>query len=187
MTTDRLNIKYDHAANTTSDINEHIPTLKKYAMECNFIVELGVRGIVSSWGLLAGLPNKMVSVDIMPPSNWGSNIEELQEIATEAGVNFQFILSDSCAVTFDFIDLLFIDTAHHTDQLAKELRHHAPRVMKYIILHDTTLYEFENERGGAGGLGPALVEFLSNNSDWQVKEKFTNNNGLTVLSRISGT
>ena len=33
------------------------------------------------------------------------------------------------------------------------------------------------------GLGPAISEFLENNPEWYIKEKFTNNNGLTVLAK----
>jgi hypothetical protein len=33
------------------------------------------------------------------------------------------------------------------------------------------------------GLGPAIIEFLVNNRDWYLKEKFTNNNGLTILAK----
>jgi hypothetical protein len=35
------------------------------------------------------------------------------------------------------------------------------------------------------GLWPAIVEFISNNPEWRVKERFVNNNGLTVLERIA--
>ena len=33
------------------------------------------------------------------------------------------------------------------------------------------------------GLWPAVVEFLQNNPEWYIKERFTNNNGLTILAR----
>jgi hypothetical protein len=33
------------------------------------------------------------------------------------------------------------------------------------------------------GLIPAIEEFLQENSNWCVKETYTNNNGLTVLAR----
>lgn len=31
------------------------------------------------------------------------------------------------------------------------------------------------------GLWPAIDEFLANNPTWKIKERFTNNNGLTIL------
>ena len=41
--------------NGSSDIMEHLPTLYKYATECESVLELGVRGCVSSWAFLKGL------------------------------------------------------------------------------------------------------------------------------------
>ena len=34
------------------------------------------------------------------------------------------------------------------------------------------------------GLWPAIEEFLSNNKNWKIKERFTNNNGLTILEKL---
>lgn len=47
--------KYHFECNRSSDINEHIPTLKKYAAKCDSVFETGVKGCVSSWGLAFGL------------------------------------------------------------------------------------------------------------------------------------
>jgi len=33
------------------------------------------------------------------------------------------------------------------------------------------------------GLWPAITDFLANNPEWFIKERFTNNNGLTILAR----
>jgi hypothetical protein len=33
------------------------------------------------------------------------------------------------------------------------------------------------------GLWPAVVEFLEENPEWYLKERFTNNHGLTILAR----
>lgn len=69
-------------------------------------------------------------------------------------------------------------------------------------MHDTTVDEIKGETIRLGwnaekqslqsgfpveeikcGLGKAIYEFLENNSDWELLEKLTNNNGLTVLKR----
>ena len=47
--------KYNILCKNSSDINEHLPTLYKYASECESIVELGVRGVISSYALVYGL------------------------------------------------------------------------------------------------------------------------------------
>ena len=49
--------KYNKLCHTRSDINEHLPTLFKYASGCESIFETGVRGCVSSWALISGLLN----------------------------------------------------------------------------------------------------------------------------------
>jgi hypothetical protein len=38
--------KYNNLSRFPSDINEHLPTLYKYATECETILETGVRGCV---------------------------------------------------------------------------------------------------------------------------------------------
>jgi hypothetical protein len=36
---------------------------------------------------------------------------------------------------------------------------------------------------GTQGIWPAIEDFLSINKDWYVYEKFSNNNGVTILKR----
>ena len=57
---------YDELCARPSDINEHLPTLKKYAKECEHITEMGVRWVVSTYALLMGKPKKLISYDINP-------------------------------------------------------------------------------------------------------------------------
>ena len=56
-----LEIKYNELCVTPSDINEHLPTLKVYAEQCEHVTEMGVRGIVSTYALLMGKPKTMIS------------------------------------------------------------------------------------------------------------------------------
>jgi hypothetical protein len=48
-------------------------------------------------------------------------------------------------VEIERTDMLFIDTWHKYGQLSEELRMHSPNVDKYIVLHDTTSYEYRDE------------------------------------------
>ena len=43
--------------NGSIDIMEHLPTLYKYANECDSVFETGVRGCISSWAFYYGLVN----------------------------------------------------------------------------------------------------------------------------------
>ena len=166
--------KYQQLCNIESDINEHLPTLKKYALLSDRIVELGVRGMVSTWALLAGRPQFMVSVDIVHPERHGGDVEKATRLADNEGIFWEFVLGSSLEVKLDRHDLLFIDTIHSYEQLSKELYLHSPHTTKYIIMHDTVIPEMRI----------AVEEFLLNNNDWKVKEVFTNNSGLTVLQRV---
>jgi hypothetical protein len=52
---DKVEERYKYVCQTPSDINEHLPTLYKYATECESVFESGVRGCVSSWAFVNGL------------------------------------------------------------------------------------------------------------------------------------
>lgn len=183
--------KYNQACNKSSSINEHLPTLLKYGKKCNQITEMGVRKGESTWAWIYSFPKKLICYDLFDVQV----VKELKQITTNAGIDFNFIQADTTKVEIEKTDLLFIDTFHSYGQLKKELELHAKQVRKYIILHDTTSFEFKNEPGYAKehahlksekqGLWPAIEEFIQN-SDWFVEERFFNNNGLTVLSRKSG-
>src|SRR3990167_2996377 len=166
--------KYKQLCETPSDINEHLPTLKKYALLSDTIFELGVRGMVSTWGLLAGLPRVMASIDIVHPSEHKGNVEEAKEIVAKEGVIWNFYKESSLESRLPRHDLLFIDTIHSYEQLSQELKLHSPHTVKYIIMHDTVIPEMKR----------AIDEFLTGNMDWKIKEVFENNNGLIVLQRI---
>jgi hypothetical protein len=189
--------KYIELSKTPSDINEHLETLKKYAQECDVIVEMGVRSIVSTWAFLAANPKKLISLDLYNPSRFGGNLQEVYEAASFSDIDFSFVEQDSLSYNIDSCDLLFLDTWHDFLQLKKELTRHHSKVNKYIILHDTVSYEYVDEKSAnemgflndvetnlPKGLWPAIEEFLYHNKNWVILEKRANNNGLTVLKRI---
>jgi hypothetical protein len=169
--------KYEYFCTLSSDINEHMPILKKYAKECEHVTELGVRGIVSTWAFLAAKPKKLVSVDIVYPETFDGNLQEVYDAAKEINVDFKFILGDDLKISLEETDLLFIDTLHTMEQLNKELSKLGSKAKKYIILHDTYSCRFQ--------LGPAINVFLAINSNWKIHQTFINNNGLTILKRIT--
>jgi hypothetical protein len=172
---------YNDLCARPSDINEHLPTLKKYAEECEHITEMGVRWVVSTYALLMGKPKKLISYDINP-----INSEPIQEMVKQ-DTNFEFRVGDTTKIEIEDTDLLFIDTLHHYRQLKLELHLHANKVKKYIIFHDTTTFEWIGEsyegKMDEKGLWYAIEEFLEENPHWEILERYTNNNGLTILKR----
>jgi GR25 family glycosyltransferase involved in LPS biosynthesis/predicted O-methyltransferase YrrM len=204
--TEFLEMKYNLLSNTPSDINEHLPTLYKYACECDSILELGVRGCVSSWAFLKGLNNNgkerkhlfVNDIETCP-------IDELLNVSRDLNVNVEYEWKNDLELKVDdkTFDLTFIDTWHVYGQLKRELSKFSVITNKYIIMHDTSIDAEKGETIRLGldsmqqafdsgypleeiecGLQKAIDEFLFVNREWRVKEVFDNNNGLTVLERI---
>jgi hypothetical protein len=187
------------------DIFEHLPTLYKYAKECNSIIECGVRNCVSSYPLIKGLlensstDKKMVSIDL----NKSEGMKNFESLAKTL-INFSFFEGSDLQYNIQgMYDMVFIDTLHVRAQLERELKKYAPHCNKYIIMHDTTVDEYIGEcirngwdytkisaENGFGiketmeGLWPAITDFIADNSQWIIKERYKNNNGLTILERV---
>lgn len=198
--------KYNQLSTVPSDINEHLPTLYTYATECEIILETGVRGCISSWALVHGLLNNnsdkkaIILNDIFP-----CNIDELLENTNNLPIFVQYKWVNNLQLELPYnVDLIFIDTWHVYGQLKRELDKFSKVTNKYIIMHDTTVDEWEGESirehydvdaqvkfSGfprdeiSRGLWPAISEFLSVHPEWVLHERFTNNNGLTILKRVS--
>lgn len=199
---------YRHHSESTGDINEHLPTLARYASECESIIELGVRGCISSWAFCKGLLDNNKHVKKMFLNDiTACDIESLLCAAKSPDVNidvtYQWIndlLVDTSSLE---TDLTFIDTWHVYAQLKRELEKYSKITKKYIIMHDTEVdgnygetircgWNAEEQSRQTGypveeinrGLIPAVVEFLENNPEWTMHEHYKNNNGLTILQRI---
>jgi hypothetical protein len=194
---------YKRVCDTRSDINEHLPTLRRYASQCSSVAEMGVRSVVSTWAFLQGLldtgkPASLQCIDI----NDVPAIPDISHMVSHYDISLSFVKGDSATTRIEPVDLLFIDTWHVYAHLKRELAFHCKSVNKYIIMHDTTLYGDRGESVKCGwntaeqaaksgypeaeirmGLEPAVREFLEWHPEWFVKEVFTNNNGLTVLEK----
>jgi len=187
---EKIQKKYENLCGKNSDINEHLPVIKKYAEDCETIIEMGVRSIISTWALLAAKPRKLTSIDIVHPSVYknhdpeGCNLDEVYVLAKENGIDFQFQIGDTLKITIENCDLLLLDTLHTYTQLISELRLHSDKAKKYILMHDTETYKNTGEDKAEKGLFNAIEEFLLENKNWKIKEVYKNNNGLTILERV---
>jgi hypothetical protein len=191
---EKINEIYQKNCNINSDINEHLPTLLKYANECDHITEMGVRWVSSTWPFLLSNPKKMISYDIVK----NDAIHEVISLSKENNIDYEFIESDVLKIEIEPTELLFIDTLHTYNQLYNELLLHSEKVSKYIILHDTVSFGIKDEsiyqhasdivkniKNDKEGLTSAIEDFLQHEKGkfWEIKEIFTNNNGLTILKR----
>lgn len=209
MSSDQLNLiklKYEHLCNSPSDINQHLQTLHNLATECESVLELGVRGVVSSWSFIYGLLNnnkekKYIFLNDLESCNISELLEAVKNLDIE--VEYQWINDLELELNKN-VDLVFIDTWHVYGQLKRELDKFSKISNKYIVMHDTTVDEIfgetirehmdaEAQSRETGipieeinrGIWPAIEEFLSKNPNWYIKERYTNNNGLTILEKIN--
>ena len=104
---------------SSTDIYQHLPTLRKYASECESIIELGVRGVVSTYAFVYGLLNnnssnkKILLNDIQP-----CNITELLQLTTNLKIDIKYEwINDLDLEIEENYDLTFIDTWHVYGQL----------------------------------------------------------------------
>lgn len=183
--------KYNYLCSVPSDINEHLPVLKRYAEECEHITEMGVRYVVSTWAFLAASPKRLISYDILTGLDmnlFNQNLEEIKIKAAEIGVDFSFTQADVLNIEIEETDLLMIDTYHEYNQIKQELRLHGNKARKFLIFHDTTTFgEFGEtfKEPNTVGIWPAIREFIDKNPNWKVQEILTNNNGLTILKNTN--
>jgi len=199
--------KYNNLCISPLDINEHLPTLYKYAKECNSVLECGVRRCVTSWAFAYGLidnkndiKKKLIlnDIEVCDINELLYNTKNVNNLQVECKW-----CSDLDLEIDNNVDLVFIDTLHVYGQLKRELEKFSKISNKYIIIHDTTIDEIYGECIRLNwniekmskitnythdeltkGLKPALDEFLRDNDEWVIHEIFINNNGLTVLKKI---
>jgi hypothetical protein len=174
---------------STSDINEHMQTLRDLAAQCWHITEFGTRSGNSTVAFLAGLdeaanksrlpiPHVLESYDINP-----AGVEP-----PFCGAQWKFHRADTGKLeNITATDMLFIDTLHDCAQVAAELKH-APKVKQWLVFHDTVLFGWREEStNGLPGIMQAILQFMATDEGhkWRVESHFPNNCGLLVLRRAS--
>jgi len=170
---------YQKVCNQQTDINEHLPTLKRFAEECSHITEFGVRFVTSTWAFLS-TDAKVISYDI----NANQFTQACKQICAMNGRDWTFNLDSTLTCEIEETDLLFIDTFHAYGQCKAELEKHSHKVRKYIAFHDSETWGRVSENGSPKGVMDAIEEFISLNPEWSIIEHHTNNNGLTIIGKI---
>jgi len=120
---EQLKIKYNYFCNYQCDINEHLPTLYNYAQECESVIELGVRRVISSYALAYGLMNNNKETkNILLNDINECDVRELLSITNELPINVNYKWMNDLELDItDNVDLTFIDTWHVYGQLKREL------------------------------------------------------------------
>ena len=170
---------YNHACQVPSDINEHLPTLKRFADEVDHITEFGVRWVSSTLAFLASGAT-VISYDIATTPQ----IKQCIVKCSDQGIPWTYVEQSTLECEIEETDILFIDTLHTYDQLKGELSLHADKAREYMIFHDTELFGRRGMDSTPKGLMDALEEFLADHDEWVIHEQYKNNNGLTILKRV---
>lgn len=116
------------------DMVPHTATLTALARDAQTIVEWGVRGGVSTWALLDGLPSdgRMVSVDI------DGTVPVPDRVSGDP--RWTLLIGDDRTVDVPVADLVVIDTSHEYDHTLAELHKAAQLGAKRIALHDPIMF-----------------------------------------------
>ncbi len=170
---------YEQALAAPSDIREHLSALHKYASAVRSVTEFGTRRGNSTAAFLFARPERVTAYDVVRHAH----VSVLEAAAQSAGVRFQFFERNIRTLSaIEPTDLLFLDSVHTHEQVQFELGF-APRVRRYIILHDTETFGTVGEDGGEG-IWWAVREFLRENAAWELHSHDPRNNGLTILRRV---
>jgi cephalosporin hydroxylase len=169
-----------------SDIVLHLPVLEYYASLCSHVTEFGVRDGHSTVALLSGCRGEVHSYDVdrRPVVGW-------LEKDTSYGASWHFHRASTVdpSVVVSNTELLFIDTLHTRDHLAKELMLHGRKASRYLIFHDTETCGRTDRSGpnkDAPGILPAIEEFLARfPGEYTERFRTPRNNGLLVLERLT--
>jgi hypothetical protein len=120
-------------ANAWVDMAPHLDQLTALALWAKVVVEWGLRGGVSTWALLDGLPpdGKLVGVDIVPDSYLPLPPRVKED------PRFTLICGDDLLVELPHsIDLLMIDSSHEYFHTVAELDRVVALGPKVVALHD---------------------------------------------------
>jgi len=173
---------YEKVQSTPWSLDQHMPQLAELAGRCEHVTEFShtkesLVALAHGLGLVLGRLPALIAYNTQASDPLVKKLHELLPAIVLEN-------SDSPGVAeIDETDLLFIDTRHTKARLAEELAKFAPRVRRYIVLHDTSLYGQRGEDGGAGLL-EAIRELLESDSSWFVASHASKQYGLTVLGRL---
>jgi len=153
------------------DMVPHVEQLKELASHAKVVVEFGLRGGVSTWSMLDGLPEngKLFGVDIDPNAHLARRVRE--------DPRFTFIVGDSVKVELPpKADLVMIDSSHEYEQTVRELETAASMDPRVIALHDYLYEETPDVRR-------AVDEFVDSQEMYAFRTIHPSRWGLAVLRR----
>ena len=147
--------------------------IKKHLNECESYTEFGImQGPTLALACLCGML-KIRAYDIN--LGWYNKAANLfNQYTDNNNIDFEVNEENTLTCTIEPSDLLYIDSRHEYKHLKRELARHAPKIKKYIVMHDTT---------GRPELIPAIDEFLKDNPCWKKITECTESVGFMTIAR----
>ena len=176
---EELRCMFVEACARPTDIHQLLTVMRDTASGCKHITEMGVGTGQSTLAWLIVQPDKLVCYDL----GFQDCVHTLERVCGRT--DFRFYLGHSFYVDIEPTDLLFIDTNHNYSQIKEELRLHAEKVSRFIVMHDTTTFADHSEDNLPPGMWQAIEEFLAAHPEWTLMTRFHHNNGLTILKRVA--
>ena len=133
---------YFSACRCDQPLREHLPALVVLARSCRHVTDVGTGIGLAGAAFLYAEPQRLVCVDRAKHRE----VDRLQMVAGRT--DFTFRQADILWDQLEETDLLFLDTWHVYKQLCEELRLHASRVRKYIVVHGTGAFGASGEDAG---------------------------------------
>ena len=151
------------------DMMPHIDALTEYAREARTVVEFGVRGGVSTWALLRGLPEdgRLVSVDI------DEDVFRMTPPWVLEDPRLTVVIGDARDASLPDADLVVIDSGHEYQETVSELMVAAKLHPSRILLHDYLYAETPGVR--------QAVDELTGLGRWRLATVHPSQWGLAVL------
>jgi GT2 family glycosyltransferase/predicted Zn-dependent protease len=167
---------YLSACRSDHPLHEYLPALVALARSCRHITDAGTGIGLAATAFLYAAPERLVCIDRV-------KYPEVDRLGLVAGrTDFTFRQTDILWDDLEETDLFFVDTWHVAEQLSEELRLHASKVRKFIVIHGTTAFGDQGEDAGYRGLQPVIEQFLGQGK-FRLKERRTTGAGLTILER----
>lgn len=114
------------------DMAPHVDQLTEYARGKRVIVEFGLRGAVSTWAMLTGMPadGRLIGVDIDPAAPIPTPVAH--------DPRFELVIGEAATVALpvDHADLVMIDASHEFVATVAELARAAALTPELILCHD---------------------------------------------------
>lgn len=138
--------------------------------------ELGVnQGATAACAALAGADLQLVDINL---DNFRPYLPLFNQFAqyNERGAGMKITLHECSSLdprTVEYCDVLFIDSVHTAEHVAKEIAMHAASVGHWIIIHDTGTFPEIHER--------AVKELMWPGSRWGKVLRFTEGAGHSVF------